>query len=166
MRRGSQVRTSHLLLLTTADENKALTGWRLPPQLPLPAPRNLRFILARPSGSVDASGISQKPRRRAGDAPRLRWRGPANVGLGWWATALERVRLSRWRQHRGPAAPRTQLPPMRRTTGRIDDSLSCRRVRESRLARVEVRSNVHFLSAPDCGLRSSSALDSPPALST
>ncbi|KAI5888890.1 uncharacterized protein SCHCODRAFT_02602208 [Schizophyllum commune H4-8] len=57
-----------------------------------------------PSGSIDASGISQKPRRHAGDAPRLCWRDLASVSHGW-PTALEKIRLSRWRQDRGPAAP-------------------------------------------------------------
>ncbi|KAI5887354.1 uncharacterized protein SCHCODRAFT_02516144 [Schizophyllum commune H4-8] len=76
-----------------------------------------------PSGSIDASGISQKPRRHAGDAPRLCWRDLASVSHGW-PTALEKIRR----------------PTASMAACRAND-------------------------APDRDQRSSSALDSPPALS-
>ncbi|KAI5836657.1 uncharacterized protein SCHCODRAFT_02674002 [Schizophyllum commune H4-8] len=76
-------------------------------------------------GSVDASDISQKPRRHAGDAPRPCWRGLASVSHGW-PTALEKIRLSRWRQDRVAALPCDQLP----CVGRPTASMAARRANE------------------------------------
>ncbi|KAI5836640.1 uncharacterized protein SCHCODRAFT_02603822 [Schizophyllum commune H4-8] len=110
MRRGSQIR------LPQAGASLPSSPSRLPQS---------SVYSGSPSGSVDASGISQKPRRHAGDAPRPCWRDLASVSHGW-PTALEKIRLSRWRQDRVAALPCDQLP----CVGRPTASMAARRANE------------------------------------